>query len=69
MKNNDIISDESKFNNLPSNVVYLKIYDRQMSLKEFQRWMDFNLEKAYNKGVYDSDLPPDYDDVSKSAYD
>ena len=54
---------------LKSDVLYRKIYDRQISLKEFETWLKQKLQQAYDQGVRDADAPPSYDDISKSAYD
>lgn len=49
--------------------IYRKIYDRAMSLKEFKRWLSYQLNQAHSKGIADAQEELTYDDVSKSQYD
>ena len=49
--------------------VYRQIYDQQISVKQFENWLKFQLQAAYDRGVRDADAPPSYDDISKSQYD
>ncbi len=50
-------------------LMFRRIYEGGVSLKEFKRWMNNQLNEAYNKGVQDTLDEPTYDDVSKSQYD
>jgi len=54
---------------LKSDVLYRKIYDRQISLKEFETWLKQKLQQAYDKGLNDASATNSYEDISKSAYD
>lgn len=50
-------------------VVYRSIYDGQISLKQFEKWLTNQLRSAYDKGLRDADSDQSYDDISKSQYD
>jgi len=49
--------------------MYRAIYDGKIGIKVFKSWLSHRLQQAYDRGVYDADAPPDYDEVSKSQYD
>lgn len=49
--------------------VYRQIYDRRISVKQFEDWLKIQLQAAYDQGVRDADAPPSNDDISNSQYD
>jgi hypothetical protein len=50
-------------------IMFRRIYDGHISLKDFERWLNLELSKAYQQGIKDAQEELSYDDVSKSQYD
>jgi hypothetical protein len=50
-------------------IIFRRIYDRDISLKEFKKWFEDQLNISYNKGIKDAQEDFNYEDISRSQYD